>query len=122
MAIKYEKYNPNWNIQFQEIKNFIFPKVSLFVKEILHVGSTSIKGMSAKPIIDIDMVVDNFNYLSEIVSSLSEIGYNHSGDQGIKDREVFQYIGDQPKVNHHLYLIKEDSTSFRNHIYLKRTS
>jgi GrpB-like predicted nucleotidyltransferase (UPF0157 family) len=118
MKVSYEKFNPNWSVQFQELKNGIEPLVSKYIKNILHVGSTSIKGMSAKPIIDIDMVVEDFANLDEIKQALSIIGYEHRGNQGIEDREAF--ICSESKIYHHLYLIKEDSIAFRNHIFLKR--
>jgi GrpB-like predicted nucleotidyltransferase (UPF0157 family) len=117
-AIAYEKFNVNWSLQFEELKSRIFPCVSKYVNEILHVGSTSIKGMSAKPIIDIDLVVDDLKYLDEIKKELFQLGYEYKGDLGIKDRVVFSCT--QSKIQHHLYLIIENSIAFRNHLFLKR--
>ena len=52
-----EDYNENWINQFNEIKNVLETNLSRIIK-IEHIGSTSIIGMLAKPIIDIDVVME----------------------------------------------------------------
>lgn len=56
-----------------------------------HVGSTSVEGLSAKPIIDIDVVIKDYTVLEQVVSALGAIGYQHEGDLGIAGREAFTY-------------------------------
>lgn len=46
-----------------------------YVEDIQHVGSTSIEGMEAKPIIDIAIAVTYFDDLDEIVSALQPLGF-----------------------------------------------
>ena len=55
---------------------------------IEHVGSTSVKGLAAKPVIDIDIVILDYSVLEEVVRRLSKIGYEHEGNLGIKGREA----------------------------------
>jgi len=50
-----EKFNENWIKQFVLIKDVLKENLSKIIS-IEHVGSTSIKGMYAKPIIDIDII------------------------------------------------------------------
>ena len=50
---------------------------------IEHVGSTSVEGLSAKPIIDNDVVIQDRADLPKVIKALQEIGYSHEGDQGI---------------------------------------
>ena len=54
-----EDYNPIWKEEFKTIKNELL--IVLFGKiiSIEHIGSTSVEGLCAKPIIDIDIVIDN---------------------------------------------------------------
>ena len=47
------KYNPNWEMQFEYEKKRILEILGDKVVGIEHIGSTSIKGIEAKPIIDI---------------------------------------------------------------------
>jgi GrpB-like predicted nucleotidyltransferase (UPF0157 family) len=51
-------YDPQWAAQFQRIKNEILTALAKVpVIAVEHVGSTSVPGLAAKPIIDIDVVV-----------------------------------------------------------------
>jgi len=53
-----EKYNPEWPEWFEEIKAFLGDKIAKTCIRIEHVGSTSIPGMIAKPIIDLIIVIE----------------------------------------------------------------
>ena len=83
---------------------------------IEHVGSTSVEGCSAKPIIDIDVVIKDHTVLGEVVSALGTIGYRHEGDLGIAGREAFKYDGKEHLRKHHLYVCPEDSPELKRHI------
>lgn len=64
---------------------------------IKHVGSTSIDGLSAKSIIDIDIdvVMESYSIFSKIKERLENAGYKHKGDLGIEGREAFKNLLDQ---------------------------
>ena len=83
---------------------------------IEHVGSTSVKGMSAKPCIDIDVVIRDCSVLHEVVQRLDAVGYIHEGDLGIKGREAFKYTDKPHLMAHHLYVCPQDSEELRRHI------
>jgi GrpB-like predicted nucleotidyltransferase (UPF0157 family) len=84
-----EEYNENWIKQFNQIKNILEENLSKIIK-IEHIGSTAIVGMCAKPIIDIDIIIENTNDFEKIKNELEAVGYSHNGDQGIKGREAFK--------------------------------
>ena len=119
MTIEVVPYDPEWKNWFCEIKKSVLKEVQDIVVDIVHVGSTSIVGMSAKPIIDVDIVVDNWNDFPELVKRLDSLGYKHVGDLGIAQREAFKCIL-ATKYSHHLYVIQKDSTAYRNHTLLKK--
>jgi GrpB-like predicted nucleotidyltransferase (UPF0157 family) len=119
MAVEVVPYNPDWKSWFIEIRNQIWPQVSDLVFDIVHVGSTSIEGMSAKPIIDIDIVVENMDDFEEIKTRLARLGYTHVGDLGITGREAFN-LDYESKRAHNLYLCMLDSGAYRNHVLLKK--
>lgn len=48
-----EKYNPEWELLFVEIKSKLEEAIGFVNPVVEHIGSTSVKGLSAKPIIDI---------------------------------------------------------------------
>jgi len=119
VSVQVLPYNPKWREWFTEIRNQIWPHVSDLALDIVHVGSTSIDGMGAKPIIDIDIVVPDMGDLEAITSRLSRIGYFHQGDLGVLGREAFG-LDYEHKRAHHLYLVAVDSTAYRNHVLLKK--
>jgi GrpB-like predicted nucleotidyltransferase (UPF0157 family) len=59
-------YNPAWKEWFTELRKTIWPHISDVALDFVHVGSTSLPGMSAKPIIDIDIVIDSYDEIDEI--------------------------------------------------------
>jgi GrpB-like predicted nucleotidyltransferase (UPF0157 family) len=119
MPVKVVSYNPEWKKWFKELRQPILGKMSDYIVDVVHVGSTSIEGMSAKPIIDIDILVDSWSNFSEIVRLLEDLGYEHQGDLGIKDRQAFRLIR-EPKYSHHLYVCHKDSLAYKNHVLLRK--
>jgi GrpB-like predicted nucleotidyltransferase (UPF0157 family) len=119
MPVKVVSYNPLWEQWFDRLSKPFSEKLRNYNVEIVHVGSTSIKGMSAKPIIDIDITIDNWHNFPEIKQRLYELGYEHQGDLGIKEREAFK-LNCEPKYPHNLYVCHKNSLAFKNHILLKK--
>ena len=119
MATKYVvvlPYDEQWKQDFLVIKDEITSALGQLAMGIEHVGSTSVEGLSAKPIIDIDVVIKDYTVLEEVVSALEQIGYQHEGDLGIAWREAFKYDGKEHLRKHHLYVCPEDSPELKRHI------
>ncbi|MDN3691235.1 GrpB family protein [Chryseobacterium tructae] len=66
MKVTFEKYNPSWKTQFESIKNELEESIGFLNPEIEHIGSTSVEGLSAKPIIDIMIGVKDESELNQI--------------------------------------------------------
>ena len=109
-------YDAAWKTDFEKIKNEIEAEIGDLILGIEHVGSTSVKGMSAKPCIDIDVSIKDYSVFDEIVSKLEAIGYIHEGDLGIKDREAFKYADKPHLMMHHLYVCPQYSDELRRHV------
>ena len=109
-------YDEQWKQDFLKIKDELTSALGQLAKEIEHVGSTSVEGLSAKPIIDIDVVIKDYTVFDEVVSALGPIGYRHEGDLGIAGREAFKYDGKDHLRKHHLYVCPEDSPELKRHI------
>jgi GrpB-like predicted nucleotidyltransferase (UPF0157 family) len=119
MPVRVVSYNPEWKQWFKKLREPIYEKISDYIVDIVHVGSTSIEGMSAKPVIDIDVVVDNWNTFPKIIKCLGELGYEYQGDLGIKEREAFK-LNHESKYPHNLYVCHKDSLAYKNHLLLKK--
>ena len=109
-------YDEAWAVNFDNIKRELESALGAFALRIEHVGSTSVRGMCAKPCIDIDVVIKDYSVFDEVVRLLSEIGYIHEGDLGIKDREAFKYENKPHLQAHHLYVCPEYSEELHRHI------
>ena len=72
--------------------------------------------MSAKPCIDIDVIIKDYSVFDEIVEKLGAIGYIHEGNLGIKDREAFKYTDKPHLMMHHLYVCPQYSEELHRHI------
>lgn len=111
-----EPYCKAWEQDFADIAADLRQAVGDLALRIEHVGSTAVPGLSAKPIIDIDIVIPDESCFETVVSRLAGIGYRHEGDLGIPGREAFDYSGKAHLQKHHLYVCPKDSPEFRRHI------
>ena len=109
-------YDKSWKTAFEEIQQELESVIGDLIVGIEHVGSTSVEGMSAKPCIDIDVVIDDYTFFDAVVSRLETIGYIHEGDLGIKDREAFRYSNKPHLQTHHLYVCPRHSAELHRHM------
>ncbi len=109
-------YDKTWKSAFEEIKKELESAIGDLIIGIEHVGSTSVEGMSAKPCIDIDVIIKDYEVFDSVVSRLKTIGYLHQGNLGIKDREAFKYSNKPHLQTHHLYVCPQQSKELHRHI------
>ena len=109
-------YNEAWKTEFKTIKREIEASIGDMIIGIEHVGSTSVEGLSAKPCIDIDVIIKDYSIFAAVVSKLETIGYIHEGNLGIKDREAFSYSDKPHLYHHHLYVCPQNSRELYRHI------
>lgn len=77
MQIEIVRFNPNWKVQFNNIKIELLSVLNDFNPVIEHIGSTSIDGMYAKPIIDILIGFNKIEDLDNSISQISKSGYEY---------------------------------------------
>ena len=109
-------YDEQWKKDFAAIKAELQEALDGLALRIEHVGSTSVPGLSAKPIIDIDVVIRDESILEAVIAALGRIGYRHEGNYGIAGREAFGYEGKEHLRDHHLYVCPLDSPELKRHI------
>ena len=109
-------YDSSWPRNFETIRREIEAVLGEYVVAVHHVGSTSVPGMSAKPIIDLDVEIRNRSDFSAVRDQLREAGYLHEGDLGIRDREAFCYEGKPHLQKHHLYVCPTGSRELHRHL------
>ena len=109
-------YDPEWRSDFEKIKRELDVALGNLALAVEYIGSTSVEGMSAKPCIDIDVVIEDSSMLKEAIERLADIGYIHEGDLGIAGREAFDYKDKPHLAKHHLYVCPKDSAELHRHI------
>ena len=109
-------YDAAWKTAFEDIKREIQYALADLIIGIEHVGSTSVEGLSAKPCIDIDIIIQDYTAFDKIVKKLANIGYVHEGNLGIENREAFRYSNKPHLMTHHLYVCPQNSKELHRHI------
>lgn len=112
-------YDPAWPSAFDEIRSALWPAVEEVAIRIDHVGSTAVPGLAAKPIIDLDIVVESEKRVGEVVARLERIGYQWVGNLGVEGREAFSAPADRKLPDHHLYLVVENNKAHLDHWLLR---
>ena len=117
--VKLIPYNSNWERLFEDEKSSLQEVIGAYVLDIQHVGSTSIPGMIAKPIIDIAIAVQSFEDATVCIKPIEQLGYEYRGEFGIPRRHYFTK-GD-PRTHHiHMNEISSrdwlDQITYRNYL------
>lgn len=86
-------YNSEWENQFNNEKQRIIKVIGHDISGIEHIGSTSIKGLKAKPIIDIMVGVRHLSVVSTLVTPLKDIEFEYIPKPELTERRFFRKGG-----------------------------
>jgi GrpB-like predicted nucleotidyltransferase (UPF0157 family) len=114
MEVRICDYDPEWPHLFSRIECELREHVGTLAVAIEHVGSTSVPGLAAKPIIDIDIVIASGYQFPLIKERLEKFGYIHEGPLGLRGREAFRCVIDLPV--HHLYVCESGARPLQEHL------
>lgn len=107
-------YDDAWPRSFEQLAAPVRAALAGLDADAEHVGSTSVPGLAAKPIVDIDVVVGAREDLPVAIERLRALGYVYQGDKGIRGREAFLWPPDTPP--HHLYVVLRGNAPHRDHV------
>ena len=113
-SVKLLPHDERWHQLFAEEKARLADAVGEFVAAIEHVGSTSVCGIAAKPILDIAVAVSDKTKGEHCIQPLENLGYVYRGENGIAGR--FYFIKGAPERTHHLHMLLTESEEFKNHL------
>lgn len=110
-------WSPRWAEQFDEVAGVLRGALTdVRSATVEHVGSTSVPGLAAKPVLDIDVIVDRVD-VPAAVTALQRVGYVHRGDLGVAGREAFHAPDSAPR--RHVYVCEAGTTNVRNHLAVR---
>lgn len=118
-TVELEDYNTDWNEEYKKEETLLKEVLKDRIIEIHHIGSTSIKGLKAKPVIDIIIVIKSLSDIGEIEELLKDYDYSNRGQQGVSDRYFFAK-GSEDARTHYIHFTEPNSDTYFNQVYFKR--
>jgi GrpB-like predicted nucleotidyltransferase (UPF0157 family) len=109
-------YSTEWKSEFEKIKIMLNSFIGDLIIKIEHVGSTSVEGLFAKPILDIDVVISNNDKLPDIIKRLAKEGYKYKGNLDVEGREVFCRTFKDDFMKYNLYVCPKNGKGYLEHI------
>ena len=85
-------YDADWPLLYEQEKSHIFDALGNTVADIQHIGSTSVPGLAAKPVIDILLGVEHIPPQTSQIADLETLGYLYCGELGILGRRYFRLL------------------------------
>lgn len=108
-------YDPAWPAGFDCEAARLREALGPAILDVEHVGSTAVPGLAAKPIIDMMLVVEDFDAARPLVRVIEELGYWYCGENGIPRRHYFTREDQSGAVTHHLHTLEDSSLEARKH-------
>ena len=111
--IEVVSYNSSWPVKFSTEKRLLTNTLGTNLISIEHIGSTSVAGLPAKPIIDMLLEVEDLALLDNANAALAACGYKAKGENGIAGRRYFQKGGHLR--SHHIHAFKSGDIQLVKH-------
>ena len=109
-------YDASWLIKYEQEKIQILDALGNTVADIQHIGSTSVPGLAAKPVIDIILGLKQVPPSPAQISSLEALDYLYCGELGIPGRYYFRR--GMPRT-HQIHSVLVDSEFWKSHILFR---
>ena len=108
-------YDPAWADEFEREAALIKSALGKNCAAVHHIGSTSVPGLAAKPVIDIMPVVKSLDEVDEAKERLEELGYEYLGEFGIAGRRYLRKGGSERTHQVHIFA-EGDSGNIDRHL------
>ena len=110
------EYDAEWPMLYEQEKIKILNALGDTIADIQHIGSTSVPGLAAKPVIDILLGIEYVPPQDAQIAAVETIGYLYCGELGIPGRHYFRC--GIPRT-HQIHLVKLDSKFWETHILFR---
>lgn len=110
-------YSPTWPLVFQDLRQELLPAFAGVPIEILHIGSTSVPGLAAKPVIDLLLGAPTLATIEARVADIVKLDYTYRPhyQAAIPQRRYFvkDIAGD---LRIHLHGVEHGGRLWREHL------
>lgn len=107
-------YDSKWKEKYLKESEKIANLMKDEIVDIHHIGSTSIPGIYAKPVIDILVEVKDINSVDKYNNNMEELGYKAVGEGGIEGRRYF--FKGLYKRTHHVHVFEIGNPEIKKHL------
>lgn len=114
-------YNSDWKAEFERVKKDLMESTGLEGKRIEHIGSTAIKAMPAKPIIDLLVGVDNLESVDKpLLQSFKKAGFLRLKVERPGEIVLAKFEDDSYQVKtHYIHLVEYQKPLWKNLIFFR---
>lgn len=119
MSVSIVPHDPSWKNKFLDEAARIREALGECVVAVHHIGSTSIPGILAKPVIDILVEVTRIDDVNEYVETMSCLNYESLGEHGIEGRRYFRRSGPDGQRAFHVHVFESGSKQVLQHIVFR---
>lgn len=114
-------YDENWKTLFDKESIILRDILGDIITSIEHFGSTSIEGLSAKPIIDILVFVSDINEVDQYSDKMTAAGYDVRGEHGMPGRRYFVRFKNDNSGNHthHIHIYQPDNQAAKDELLFR---
>ncbi|MCT4792445.1 MULTISPECIES: GrpB family protein [Exiguobacterium] len=110
-------YQTSWPEAFEQEADRLRAIFGDRLLAVHHIGSTSVPGLSAKPILDILPVVDSLDGIEAFDAAMEQIGYEAKGEFGMPGRRYYRKGGDNR--THHIHLYVDGNPEIMRHVVFR---
>ena len=117
-TIEVVDYRPEWEKMFKKEEKRIRNILGKNCIAVYHIGSTAVKGLPAKPIIDIMPVAKDISLVDALDPEFQTLGYDCRGEFGIPGRRFYTKGGDNR--THHIHIFEKSSeAAIKRHLAVR---
>jgi GrpB-like predicted nucleotidyltransferase (UPF0157 family) len=117
-AIRIVEHDPDWAAQAQDELRRLREALGSVAVRLEHVGSTAVPGLSAKPILDLQLSVAAIELRGRYIAPLERLGYLFVPDPESPDFRFFAKPAERPR-SHHLHVCEIGSEHEFRHLALR---
>ncbi|SEM87381.1 GrpB domain, predicted nucleotidyltransferase, UPF0157 family [Mesobacillus persicus] len=112
-------YSPQWKERFNEEQSLFRELFGNGKVAIYHIGSTSVPGLSAKPIIDILIEAERMDLVDSVTAEIEKAGYEPKGENGIPGRRFFQKSDENGVRTFHVHAFEKGNPEIYRHLVFR---
>ena len=109
--VKLASHDKKWAVAFEREKKNLMKSIGRFVVDIQHVGSTAVKGIHAKPIIDMSAGLRKLSDAKKLLKPLAKLGYNFYRQF---DQQTLFAKGPDAKRTHYLHVMRYKGAKWKS--------